>query len=199
MEEQFILRVPPSVAERIECLLNENASSEDKSLDLSFSEDGRSGTFAIGNDQFPASLLDLPCIVESYKTYDDSVLIKTADIGQMIMVREESDPAPDVVEYKHGLTPPMRDARRRRFRREPDLNPELVQRVEKDLLNIMAGGTAENVDVEVAGQEEGGEENARSTSKKATPAPAAKPDVPDTGGNAAEPEGSDSDDSDDSI
>ncbi|CAL5347983.1 unnamed protein product [Camellia sinensis] len=207
MEEQFILRVPPSVAERIECLLNENASSEDKSLDLSFSgrkmdenassedksldlsfsEDGRSGTFAIGNDHFPASLLDLPCIVESYKTYDDSVLIKTADIGQMIMVREESDPAPDVVEYKHGLTPPMRDARRRRFRREPDLNPELVQRVEKDLLNIMAG------------QEEGGEENARNMSKKATPAPAAKPDVPDTGGNAAEPEGSDSDDSDDSI
>ena len=38
MEEQFILRVPPSVAERIERLLNENAAaSEDKSLDLSFS------------------------------------------------------------------------------------------------------------------------------------------------------------------
>ena len=38
MEEQFILRVPPSVAERIERLLNENSSSsEDKSLDLSFS------------------------------------------------------------------------------------------------------------------------------------------------------------------
>lgn len=38
MEEQFILRVPPSVAERIERLLNEDASSsEDKSLDLSFS------------------------------------------------------------------------------------------------------------------------------------------------------------------
>ncbi|KAL6976225.1 transcription initiation factor TFIID subunit 7 [Sarracenia purpurea var. burkii] len=148
MEEQFILRVPPSVSERIECLLNENAtSSEDKSLDLTFSEDGRGGTFVVGNDRFPVSLLDLPCIVESYKTYDDSVLIKTADISQMVMVREESDPTPDAVEYRHGLTPPMRDARRRRFRREPDLNPELVQRVEKDLLNIMAGGTAENVDI----------------------------------------------------
>jgi hypothetical protein len=40
----------------------------------------------------------------------------------MIVVREEDDPAPEGVEYKHGLTPPMRDARRRRFRREPDLN-----------------------------------------------------------------------------
>lgn len=46
-------------------------------------EDGRSGTFAIGDDHFPASLLDLPCVVESYKTYDDTVLIKTADIGQV--------------------------------------------------------------------------------------------------------------------
>lgn len=54
-------------------------------LNLSFVEDGRSGTFVIGNDRFPASLLDLPCIVESYKTYDDSVLIKTADIGQVIL------------------------------------------------------------------------------------------------------------------
>ncbi|XP_008809571.1 transcription initiation factor TFIID subunit 7-like isoform X3 [Phoenix dactylifera] len=134
MEEQFILRVPPSVSERIERLFNENASSsEDGSLDLSFSEDGRSGTFMIGNERFPASLLDLPCIVESYKTYDDSVLIKTADIGQ----------------------------------------PELVQRVEKDLLNIMSGGTVESLHVEMVGPEAGGER------KKDAPTPVAKPeDVP---------------------
>ncbi|KAH0695547.1 hypothetical protein KY285_022644 [Solanum tuberosum] len=114
---------------------------------LFFSEDGKTGSFVIGDEHFPASLLNLPCIVESYKTYDDNVLIKSADIGQMIMVREEGDPVPDVVEYRHGLTPPMRDARRRRFRREPDLNPELVRRVDKDLQNIMSGGTAENIDI----------------------------------------------------
>ncbi|XVF54891.1 hypothetical protein PTKIN_Ptkin05aG0217000 [Pterospermum kingtungense] len=123
MDEQFILRVPPSVAERLDRLLSENASSsEDKSLDLEFSEDGRTGMFVIGNDRFPASLLDLPCVVESYKTYDDSALVKTADVGQMILVRESGEASPDVVEYRHGLTPPMRDARKRRFRREPDLN-----------------------------------------------------------------------------
>lgn len=40
MEEQFILRVPPSVAERLDRLLSESenaSSSDDKSLDLSFS------------------------------------------------------------------------------------------------------------------------------------------------------------------
>eukprot|EP00252_Welwitschia_mirabilis_P023096 TRINITY_DN6442_c0_g1_i6.p1 TRINITY_DN6442_c0_g1~~TRINITY_DN6442_c0_g1_i6.p1 ORF type:complete len:202 (+),score=61.54 TRINITY_DN6442_c0_g1_i6:233-838(+) len=155
MEEQFILRVPPSIAERLNRVLNENPlNSEDTSIDLSFSQDGRTGTFVVGNDHFPVSLLDLPCIVESYKSYDDSMLIKTADVGQMIMVREEGEPPPEGPEYRHGLTPPMRDARRRRFRREPDLNPEIVQRVEKDLLSIMAGGTALNVDVEVVEQEE---------------------------------------------
>uniref|UniRef100_A0A0D9YCF8 TAFII55 protein conserved region domain-containing protein n=1 Tax=Oryza glumipatula TaxID=40148 RepID=A0A0D9YCF8_9ORYZ len=116
-----------------------SSNPDDASLDLSFSEDGRSGTFMIRNESFPASLLDLPTVMESYKTYDDSVLIKTADIGQMIMVREEDDPAPEGIEYTHGLTPPMRDARRRRFRREPDLNAELVHRVEKHLMNIMHG------------------------------------------------------------
>ncbi|KAJ1397191.1 TAFII55 protein, conserved region [Sesbania bispinosa] len=208
MEEQFILRVPPNVAERIERLLNESnpsSSSEDKSLDLSFGEDGRSGTFVIGNDHFPASLLDLPCVVESYKTYDDSSLIKTADIGQMIMVRESGDAAPDVIEYRHGITPPMRDARKRRFRREPDLNPELVSRVEKDLLKIMAGGTADNLDiltslyshVEAAEQEEG-DENARGANKKPAPTPVPKHDATETT-NAGDPDRSDSDDSDDSV
>ncbi|KAH1213005.1 Transcription initiation factor TFIID subunit 7 [Glycine max] len=225
MEEQFILRVPPNVAERIERLLNENnaSSSEDKSLDLSFREDGRSGTFMIGNEQFPASLLDLPCVVESYKTYDDNSLIKTADIGQMIMVRESGDAAPDVIEYRHGLTPPMRDARKRRFRREPDLNPELVSRVEKDLLKIMAGGTADNLDiltsfcppdsgnklnfgyfldrnshVETAEQEEG-DENARGANKKSAPKPAPKHDIPENLTNAGEADRSDSEESDDSV
>lgn len=86
MEEQFILRVPPNVAEQIERLLNESnpsSSSEDKSLDLQFTEDGRSGEFVIGDEHFPAYLLDLPSVVESYKTYDDNSLVKTADISQV--------------------------------------------------------------------------------------------------------------------
>ncbi|KAK2654381.1 hypothetical protein Ddye_014237 [Dipteronia dyeriana] len=199
MEEQFILRVPPSVAEMLDRLLSENAS-EDKSLDLSFSEDGRSGTFVLGDDHFPVSLMDLPCVVESFKTYDDSALVKTADIGQMIMVREPGDSAPDVIEYRHGLTPPLRDARKRRFRREPDLNPELVQRAEKDLVNIMTGATIENAEPEVNEHEGVGDGNAHHASENVPSAPVPKqPDVVETGANAGEPERSDSDDSDDSL
>ncbi|KAL1192989.1 Transcription initiation factor TFIID subunit 7 [Cardamine amara subsp. amara] len=202
MEEQFILRVPPSVSERIDRLLSEEASTSDEiPLDLCFSEDGRSGTFMIGNEEFPASLLDLPAVVESFKTYDDCALVKTADIGQMIMVRESGDPAPSTVEYRHGLTPPMKDARKRRFRREPDLNPELVQRVEKDLLNILSGGTIENANEQ---EEVVANENARDANKKvsSSPTPVEKPEAPEAGTSnptEVEPERSESEDSDDSM
>ncbi len=37
----------------------------------------------MGNDSFPLSLQDLPTIVESYKTYDDINLVKSANIGQV--------------------------------------------------------------------------------------------------------------------
>ncbi|CAN4122411.1 unnamed protein product [Withania somnifera] len=168
MEEQFILRVPPSVAERIDRLLSENVSFSEDKLDLSFSEDGETGTFVLGDERFPASLLNLPCILESYKTYDDNVLIKSADVGQ----------------------------------------PELVRRVERDLQNIMAGGTAENIDIllylvspldiEVAEQEEGGEASAHHVSKKVAQ-PATKRDISEPGTAGEDPDRTESDDSDDSI
>ncbi len=44
---------------------------------------GRRGTFILGNDKFPLAVQDLPTIVESYKTYDDVNLVKTANIGQV--------------------------------------------------------------------------------------------------------------------
>ncbi|CAF2057290.1 hypothetical protein HID58_070708 [Brassica napus] len=212
MEEQFILRVPPSVSERIDRLLSDEAStSDDIPLDLCFSEDGRSGTFVIGNEEFPASLLDLPAVVESFKTYDDSALVKTADIGQMIMVRDPGDPAPNSVEYRHGLTPPMKEARKRRFRREPDLNPELVQRVERDLLNILSGGTMGNANEqqeETVANENTSDNNANKKVSSSS-SPAEKPEAaPETGTNTnnnnnnateADPERSESEDSDDSM
>ena len=53
--------------------------------------------------------------------------------------------------------------------------------------------------IEVAEQEEDGEENARNASKKAAPTPAAKPGVQEARTNPEEPDGSESDESDDSL
>lgn len=56
MEEQFILRVPPSVAERIERLMNESAASasnpDDASLDLSFSGQRRPPSLSLESLEF---------------------------------------------------------------------------------------------------------------------------------------------------
>lgn len=158
-------------------------------------EDGRTGSFKIGGDSFPAALLDMPCVLETYKTYDDNVLIKTADIGQMIMVREEKDPIPENIEYRHGFTPAMRDARRRRFRREPDLNPDLVQKVEQDLISIMQGGTAQDVDVEVVEQEEDADDE-EPIEPSAKPSSSGPKDIANNEGPSNQHEKSDSDDYD---
>lgn len=39
--------------------------------------------FSVGGEAFPAHVLNLPTIVESYKTYDDIHLVKSNDIGQV--------------------------------------------------------------------------------------------------------------------
>jgi transcription initiation factor TFIID subunit 7 len=46
-------------------------------------EDPRRGQFTVGGRSYPVTLLDLPTVVESYKTYDDINLVKTNDIGQV--------------------------------------------------------------------------------------------------------------------
>ena len=37
----------------------------------------------IGNESHPLLLRRLPCVVESFKTYDDINLVKTADVGEV--------------------------------------------------------------------------------------------------------------------
>eukprot|EP00897_Mesotaenium_endlicherianum_P009038 jgi/Mesen1/8162/ME000438S07265 len=154
MEEHFVLRVPPALAERLNKVLCEDPSAgSDAEIDLAFEGDGRTGHFTMGGQTYPAALLDLPCVVESWKTYDYNSLVKAADIGQMVLVREPGEAAPEAHEQRHGLTPPMRDARRRRFRRDPDVNPSLVEAVERDLQSIMAGGTAKDQEEEAEDDE----------------------------------------------
>ena len=44
-------------------------------------------------------------------------------------------------EARDGVTPPMRNARERIFRRPIDVPPHVVQRVEHDLLTVLAVST----------------------------------------------------------
>jgi len=169
MEEHFILRAPPALAARLRRVLAEDASSisDASSLQLEFSEDGRTGQLHIGADVFPAKLLDLPTKVESWKSLDDVNLVKSADIGQIIVVSPPGGSLPTEDVSVNGVTVALRcvsmkswtaglflvgwllantaccchrDAQRTQFRRPPDFDKAGISAVEAELSKLIAGG-----------------------------------------------------------
>ncbi|EAQ92603.1 hypothetical protein CHGG_00838 [Chaetomium globosum CBS 148.51] len=92
-------------------------------------EEGRRAVVTVMGQLYAAILLDLPSITEGMKTWDKKSMVKSSDICQMLMafarVQTEEEaktaPLPRAVEHghrwPHGITPPMHDARNRRFRK----------------------------------------------------------------------------------
>lgn len=103
-----------------------------------------------------AKVVDLPSIIESLKTIDNKSFYKTADICQMIICKEEPDlPSekeeespnknkkkdPNKVDKKylwpHGITPPCKNIRKRRFRKT--LKKKFVEapEIEKEVKRLL--------------------------------------------------------------
>ena len=112
-------------------------------------KDARRAVFHIGTQLYAAKLVDMPTVSESYKTLDNKQIFKIADISQMLLVErpiaheaeamESGAPASGVRSsfniddfiYPHGITPPMRWARKRRFRRR--IHNHTIEAVEKEV------------------------------------------------------------------
>jgi transcription initiation factor TFIID subunit 7 len=91
----------------------------------------RRAVITVRGRMYGAALVDLPCIVETMKSWDKKGWWKVADIHQMLLVlgRCNSDEEaktmplprghvnPQTMQYAHGLTPPMHWVRKRRFRK----------------------------------------------------------------------------------
>ncbi|XP_059140371.1 transcription initiation factor TFIID subunit 7-like [Physella acuta] len=130
LEQQFILRLPQDAALQLHEDLKEssNVQLRDK-LSIEMDPDMRHGRVRYGGDIFFAKLLDLPTIVESLKTVDKKTFYKTADICQMLLCKTEEDWTQDETEsprkkdkdkkyaWNHGITPPLKNVRKRRFRK----------------------------------------------------------------------------------
>ncbi|KAF3928019.1 hypothetical protein AA313_de0201028 [Arthrobotrys entomopaga] len=149
IEEQFILRMPPG--EDAEFLRQEIEKKEfGKSTDVWFKfKDDRRAVVNIRGKMYSATLVDLPCIIESNKTIDKGKnIFKTADISQMLLVGDRlifedqalSNAVPSsLTNYPHGITPPMHWARRRRFRkRVVNRNMDKVEEAVDKLLALDA-------------------------------------------------------------
>ena len=109
--QQFLLRLPPKIAEQVTNILNSNKNNENGvhvevnpqgpfslfltlsfsvSLFLSFSLivysliDKAKFEFVFGDQRFPALLGNLPCNIETHKTFDHMTYYKSGDVSQVI-------------------------------------------------------------------------------------------------------------------
>ncbi|KAK1776145.1 TAFII55 protein conserved region-domain-containing protein [Copromyces sp. CBS 386.78] len=155
IEEQLILRMMPgdhcdylrkAVAERKVGVPKHQGGAD---VTMKFLDDeGRRVMFVIQGQPYAAILVDLPTITEGMKTWDKKAMVKSADICQMILVyakvKDEAEakavPLPKAVEHghrwPHGITPPMHDARNRRFRKR--LSKLEIQNKEQEVERLLA-------------------------------------------------------------
>jgi transcription initiation factor TFIID subunit 7 len=110
--------------------------------------DGRRALVIIRGRKYAALLVDLPCVIESMKSWDRKAWWKVADVSQKLMILgvvntdEEAMkyPIPPEVDakhwlYPHGLTPPMKWVRKRRFRH--NVNYRRIEEVESAVQTLL--------------------------------------------------------------
>lgn len=128
-QQQVILRLPEDLAERVRKLLSDTQQTSEKPgvIDIQPQESQPSDKyiFMFQNEKYFALLTNLPTNVETHKTFDKKIFIKTGDIGQILVVfktEKERDYAhsricktPNGEYYPSGLTPPTVDIVRRKF------------------------------------------------------------------------------------
>ncbi|XP_060148095.1 transcription initiation factor TFIID subunit 7-like isoform X2 [Globicephala melas] len=106
-------------------------------LKIDLLSDGRHAVVGVEDVSLSAKLVDLPCVVESLKTLDKTTFYKMADISQMLVCTADggvhSHPEEPVTStdlkairkskkerqkkhiWKHGITPPLRNVKKRSF------------------------------------------------------------------------------------
>ncbi|XP_037080013.1 transcription initiation factor TFIID subunit 7-like [Pollicipes pollicipes] len=152
LENQFVLRLPPVPAQSLRHAIREGMSNIKDRLFISMESDMRRGTVRFDNWYLPAKIVDVPTMTESYKTIDGKNFYKTADICQMMFCKEDDDASdeespnkkrrdPSKVEkkylYPHGLTPPLKNVRKRRFRRTLKKKFVEVPEIEKEVKRLL--------------------------------------------------------------
>ncbi|TIB05576.1 hypothetical protein E3P96_01133 [Wallemia ichthyophaga] len=177
IEEQFVLRMPENDADTDR--LRDMVQKRDVQDDVWFKfKDSRRAQFHIGEKLRSAKLVDLPTIIESQKTLDNKQMFKIADICQMLVVGDEIQPdAPETKAfntneyvYPHGITPPMKHARKRRFRKR--VNRQTIETVEEEVERLLTqDAKSDKVEYDVLDRTAFEAEIAQDESEAGTPYP----------------------------
>lgn len=142
LESQFILRLPQAQANALRQAIK-TGEPLSKRLSVKFDQDIRHALVKFDNWSMTARLFDLPTIIESYKTLDRRNFYKTADVSQILICKEDPNGAANIESeneeekkkyydslfdsvggagkreflFPHGITPPLKNVRKRRFRK----------------------------------------------------------------------------------
>ncbi|RWS21112.1 transcription initiation factor TFIID subunit 7-like isoform X2 [Leptotrombidium deliense] len=132
LENQFIMRLPPVAAASLRTVVGSGVMSLKDRLSIQLETDMRHGIVRFDGWTLPFKIVDLPTIIESLKTLDGKTFYKTADICQMMICKEEVEEEKNEFEidgrkrddkkdkkfaWPHGVTPPLKNVRKKRFRK----------------------------------------------------------------------------------
>ncbi|CAG9782116.1 unnamed protein product [Diatraea saccharalis] len=154
LESQFIMRLPEEPAKLLRGILKSGDNLKNR-LTIQIDNDMRHGEVRFDHWLMHAKIVDLPTVIESMKTIDNKSFYKTADICQMMICKDEPDQPPTEEEspaknkkkdpYKvdkkflwpHGITPPTKNVRKRRFRKT--LKKKFVEapEIEKEVKRLL--------------------------------------------------------------
>ncbi|CAK1587788.1 unnamed protein product [Parnassius mnemosyne] len=154
LESQFVLRLPEEPAKLLREVLKSGENLKNR-LTIQIENDMRQGEVQFDDWLMHAKIVDLPTIIESLKTIDNKSFYKTADICQMMICKyepdtpciEEESPAknkkkdPHKVDKKflwpHGITPPTKNVRKRRFRKTLKKKYVEAPEIEKEVKRLL--------------------------------------------------------------
>ncbi|XP_019851137.1 PREDICTED: transcription initiation factor TFIID subunit 7-like [Amphimedon queenslandica] len=154
-ENLFLLRLPKDHADRVREAIRTDALRD--RLQIEFFSGQRYVKVKFDEDNLSGKLLDLPSIIEVHKTLDKRTIYKTGDISQMVECTKEHIEMPEErldelplsrrkemakkFTSNHGIAPPLKNIRKRRFRKtapkkfidSPEIEKELKRLLREDL------------------------------------------------------------------
>lgn len=172
LENQIVLRMPEPYASHLREALQIGSLKDRLQIDLE--EDMRHATVKFDGVVFAAKLVDLPCVVELWKTFDKKSMWKTGDLCQMLVCRDPEGPDSSTddeevntydylkkqlheakkYQYPHGLTPCLKNVRKRRFRKTARQKYVDAPEIEKEVKRLLrADISAVNVKFEIINDE----------------------------------------------
>ncbi|XP_003427554.1 transcription initiation factor TFIID subunit 7 [Nasonia vitripennis] len=172
LENQFVMRLPPEPAKVLRETLQSGLPLKDR-LSVKLENDLRYGEVRFDHWLLHGRVVDLPTIIESMKTIDNKSFYKTADICQLLICKEEDDQTttdeesqvkqkkkdPTKVDKKflcpHGITPPLKNVRKKRFRKTLRKKYVEAPEIEKEVRRLLRNDNeAANVRWEVICEDE---------------------------------------------